>query len=479
MKRLLTIFAQLVLVAIPVAIFGWLLVQQEVPSGTFVVKHAVGERPPFIDALQPHARVRPPGTIVGDPVTFFVHPQRPFDTVETEVWFKDDGAPIVELGGLSDAQAQAYDLKPLENKLIDDSKWSRLDDGGIVLLQRHKTYASIGDFLSNPPPRSQIATSHYSLARPFRIPGYVASTGVRTTEASWRGSEALKTYVKNETLAFSFAYQDMNRVDGEDPVSIVVTDENGTPVAEARADDDGDVSSDGRASALKRIEVNVPNLPEGVYKVELRVDSDIFFRSYATSEQKVAFLNGIFLADEVGYHEPARAATFFTEGKHLTFSTTHAAGVQEVQVGSHAVAVNEPYAKVSYDVPENGVVQVTAPKGDLLVEGNGHFAFSPAEYFDPDPVSLDWNADLDRLGVNDVIADYVSPKQVDGWTVADVSFDTRLLVEDQGAWKFAFSVPGVDKLGASVEVNRIDMTWKRAPLTWQDVLSALQRKVHL
>ena len=429
LKRLVTLFVQVAIVAVPVLLFAWLLDKELVPGGTFIVRHAVGERSPFIDRLLPDVRVEQPGTIIADPVTFFVHPHRSFDRVDAEIRFKNHGAPIVELGALANVEAQAYDLKPLQNLLIDDSTWNRTDQGGVVLLQRKKRFASIAGFLSHPPPRSEIAASHYQLARPFRIAGYAPSAVPRTTDVTLRGFHAFKTYVKNESLAFSFSYTDMNRDDGADPISIVVFDENGAAVADTRADDDGNVRSDAKSYGLRHIDISVPSLPEGVYKVELRATRDIFFRSYSTPQQKVVFLNNVFLGDEVGYQPSPRSVRFYTEGKHLTFSTTHAAGVQKVNVGSRTVSVSEPYAKVAYDVPENGVVPVLSPVGDLLVEGDGHIAFSPDQYFNPDPVSLSWNTDLDRLGVNYVIASYTSPREEDGWTVADVSFDTRTFVE--------------------------------------------------
>ncbi|NBS41575.1 hypothetical protein EBS80_02850, partial [bacterium] len=60
---MLSRIAQLIIVAIPVALFAWLLNQELVPSGTFVVAHAVGDASPFIDALLPDARVSKDGVI--------------------------------------------------------------------------------------------------------------------------------------------------------------------------------------------------------------------------------------------------------------------------------------------------------------------------------------------------------------------------------------------------------------------------------
>lgn len=470
--------ARLAVFSVPVAAFGWLAWQELVPSGTFVVRHAVGERSPFIDRLLPDARVKEPGTIVDDPVTFFAHPHRDFDSVGVEVRFRNGGAKVVELGALAQGGA-SYDLRPMQNLLIDGSPWPRLEQDGVVLLQRVPRYDSVEAFLKDPPPRHEIATSRFTLGAPYRIPGYAPSDAPRTTEATLRGSHAFKTYVKDETLSFSFAFDDMNRDEGADPVSATVTDEQGREVASASMPDDGDLSDSGRAGTRRHLDLSVPGLPEGPYKVELRATRDIFFRSFATAQQKAVFLNDVFLGDEAGYREIPREARFWTEAKHLNFSTTHASGAQDLRVGAATVALKAPYEKVAHEVAEDGVVRVSAPVGDVLVEGDGHVAFAPEQFFNPDPVRLDWNTDLDRLGVDYVIAAYGSPREEDGWTVARASFDARVLDRASGAWKFAFSVPGAKAQGASVEIGRIDMAWHREPLTWQAFLEAVKRKLGL
>jgi hypothetical protein len=475
---------QVIILLLPVLVFGWLLWQELVPSGVFVVSHQVGERSPFIDGLLPDGRVEEPmqdfdgdlvQAIIDDPVFFFVHPHRGFDSVEMEVWFKNDAVPIVEMGGLAQEAGQVYDLQPLQNLLIDQSTWSRLEQNGVTLLQRERTFERIADFLVNPPPRYEIATYHYQLTRPYVIEGYIPSSEERVIDVSLRGFHEFKTYVKDETLRYEIAYMDMNRAEGPDPVSVVVVNEFGEPVGSAYASDDGDTSGEGRPSSLKTLSVSIPNLSEGVYKVELRAERDVFFRRLTTSQQKIVFMNNLYLGDEVAWKESARAVSFWTEAKNLAFQTQHAEGVQDVQVGEEKVNIVEPYARYPFTVLEDGVVRTTLPKADALVHTDGHIAFSPDQFFNPDPVRLRETTDLDGLGVNYVIADYTSPERVGNWLVSKAVFDTRVLFQDEGAWKFTFSTPGIRDLGAQLDVGRINMTWTRAPLRFSDLLDALTR----
>ncbi len=462
---------QLLIVAIPVVAFAWLLNREIVPSGVFVVRHAVGEASPFIDELLPDARVDEDGVITDDPVFFFVHPHRHFDAIEAEVWFQNASVPIVELGALGNVEAQAYDLHPLQNLVIDNLGWARLEKDGLILLQREAVYRGIDEFLADPPPVSEIATYHASLAKPYVLPGYAPSTATRVVDVSLRGFHEFKTYVKDETLSFDFAYMDMNRDDGSDAVTVVVTDADGVPVTDARASDDGDVDDDARATGMRHVTVSAEGLPEGAYKVAMQGSRDIFWRTITTTQQKVVFLNNVFLGDEVGYQPTPRRVTFWTEAKRLSFATRHAEGLQTVVAGasSDALVIDEPYRRFALDVEEDGVVFVSAERGDLEVTTDGHVAFSPDMYFNPDPARLTYNTDLDRLGVNYVLAEYTSPEQVDGWYVARATFDTSALVLDQDAWKFVVSTPGIRDLGASLIVGRIDMIWKREPFHWRDL----------
>jgi hypothetical protein len=470
------------IVTTPLVLFVWLVAQEWVPSGVFVVERTAGQMSPFIDALLPDARVKGPlvdadgntvETITGDPAFFFVHPHRSFETVEAEVWFKNHGVPIVELGGLANEQPEVYDLHPLQNLMIDKSSWLRLEEDGLVLLQRTPTYASVNDFLSHPPPRGEVATYQYTLTTPYRLEAYEPTYVSQSLDLSLRGSHEFKTYVKNETLSLDFAYMDMNRDEGADGINVVVFAEDGRLVGEARADDDGNVGDDQKATGLRHVILSVPQLPEGVYKVEWRVSRDIFLRTLTTSQSKLVFVNSLFLGDEVGYRETASPLTFWTEGKALAFSTRHAQGVQDVRIGALSLSVSEPYKRFSAESMEEGILPVTSPRRDMEIQTDAHVAFAIDMYFNPDPVRLRYNTDLDRLGVNYMIAEYSSPEVMGDWMVAHVTFDVDSLVLKDKTWKFVFSVSGVSETQTSLDVGRIRMNWYRDAVAWWDDVEPL------
>lgn len=480
---ILTRIIQFIIAAIPIVIFGWLINKELVPSGVFVIEHQIDDPSPFINQLLPDQRVEEPDhdfdgdlvqSIVGDPVFFFVHPHRGFDTVDAEVWFKNESVPIVELGGLAQIEGQVYDLKPLQNMIIDSTNWFKIEKNGVMLLQRNKVFNTIADFLVDPPPRHEIATYHYSLSRPYIIDGYEPRAEKQKIDVSLRGFHTFKTYIKDETLNFTIKYMDMNRSEGPDPVSVIVYNEKGEPFGSAHDLDDGVVDAEAFPSDLKTLQISIPDLTEGVYRVELRAERDIFFRSIETTQQKIVFMNNVYLADEVAWKDEVRPVSFWTEAKNLAFQTQHTEGVQDIMIENERLSIEEPYERYVFEVLHDGVAKIVAPNADVIAHTDGHIAFSPEQFFNPDPIRLRENTDLDGLGVNYIIAEYTSPEKVGNWLVGKASFDTRILVLDEGTWKFTFSTPGIEQMGTRVDIGKINMVWHREPFVFSDLIRAIK-----
>lgn len=474
-----------ILVLIPIVIFGWLCVKNFVPSGTFVIRHSVQEPSSFIDALAPNERVTPPKkdadgnwfqSMISDPVFFFVHPHRSFDTIDATVWFKNTDTPIVEFGALTSVNPSRYHLQTLQNLIIDASKWSRIEEGKTLLLQRNPTYKTIAEFLARPPSREEVATYHTDLTVPFRLPNYLATKTKQTFPVTLRGAHASKVYVKQEPIFVEFSYMDMNRDHGSDPILVSVTDESNKPVLHVRVEDDGNATDDKRATTLKSLVVETGVLPEGVYKIDVQASRDIFVRSIQTTQQKMVFLNSLYLGDVSGFQETFSPVTLYTEAKRLSAQTRHAESVQTLTVGSGTLVISAPYQLVTESVKGQGLIPIFVPKEDVEILTDAPIALSHASYFRPDPVRLLPHTDLDQLKINYILAKYTPPEVRDGWYVATVRLDATSLYLDKGSWKFTFSTPEIEELKAHVDVQRIDFVMHRAAMPWYEkILASLKR----
>ncbi len=485
--KFLTILVQLLIISVPIVLFGWLVNMQLVPSGSFVVSHNVNEDSAFIERLLPDQRVEPPvkdidgnwiQKLIGDPVFFFVHPHRWFDEIEFEVLFKNETLPILEFGALANTKPEIYNLKPLQNLLIDNSHWHKISDGEITLLQRNKTYSSIKDFYTNLPLRNSVAVYNTGLKDKYRISDYVRSTEEQIIDVSLRGRHEFKTYIKDEVLNFEISYMDMNRDEGADSTHVLILNENDMPVDEVRVQDDGDVSKNAKPSGIKKINIRTEGLKEGVYKVILDTSRDIFFREIKTTQKKIVFLNTIFFGDEVAYKEPPRSVDFWTGSKKTSFRTRHSEGVQDVVIGNQILKIEEPYKQYTLISKTSGLLSSKLKKGDVEMFVDGPVSFTQDQYFNPNPIRLRDYSDVNSLGVDYILAEYTEPEEIDGWFVSRVSFNTGdiLFQKDSmqkiftdGVWKFVFSTPGISDNKSEVFIKDINITFKGRPFGTKDV----------
>jgi hypothetical protein len=475
----------LVMLLIPFGLFVWLVMVDIAPRGERTAQLVAGQMSPFIDRLLPDDRLlglqRVNGqafeTMVEQPVYFRVTPPlTAFTNLDVEVWFKNHGQPVLELGGLGDVRAQAYTFLPLQNQIIDALTWPHVTDGTVTLWQRVRTHDSVEAFLDDVPDDAVIATYQYDLEGPFRLASYLPSDQTYTLRESLRGHHKYVTYIKDETFMLTVDVEDMNRTTGADEGFVRVYNERGEGVLEARFDDDGNTTENQEVDR-KRLTLTQAGLPEGVYTVELSGTSDIFWRTLSTTQRYMVFVNQVYLADEVGYATTESAATFVTNAKHLTLETLHAEAVQNVDVGGQMVELMETHEKVHVDVTASGVVPVSVPVGDVKIVGKGKFAFSQEAFFDPDPLAVDAFTDLDAQGVDYLLTTYTAPRQEGDWLVQRNTFSLASLAQIDGALTFALSATGMEQWQSTIDVHKIVVRFTKDPMTVREVVRAIVDRI--
>lgn len=471
--------AHAAIIAAPCIVFLVLGLHRLAPGGVFTVSAGTLERSPYINRILPQDRAPESTegeyvTLVAEPAYFSVNlPDDDVRTVDVSLAYRNHGQDIFELGALTDIYSQSYDLKPIENALINESSWSSLRDGDRILLQRAETYASIADFLVNPPARSRIATYHDELGTPYRDAECVPLGRTQTFDVSLRGYHKLATYVKNEALDFAISYMDMNRTTGTDEGVVRVWNENEEIMFERRFSDDGNATENQVSSALTTIDVEGVGWPEGVYTIEMSGTSDIFWRRITTAQRYATFVNRVYIGDDVGYRAEPRATAFYTDAKHFTFETFHADSPEWVRIGRLTVPLPTSHDKVQQSILDVGVVEGMAPVGDVKITGEGLFAFSLGSFFNPYPARLTVHTDLASLGIDFILANYAPPQEdEEGWSTASASFDAASLAKQNGAVTFILSAPAIAEEGAVVDIRDISVTFTRDPLTLRRVAAA-------
>ncbi len=173
MRFFLPIYRFLLIVAC-LASFIWLLNKNLVPEGTLVLKKdfCSASEPRFISDLYPENRVgiaeeNESGCfqrIFVEPAYFSVNIPRTFSNVKVKIVYANPDQEVFQLGLMKkriNPLDWNFQLKPLENKILDNLTWSKLTEQGITLWQKQKRFESIHAYVNNVPSDQKTATFNY------------------------------------------------------------------------------------------------------------------------------------------------------------------------------------------------------------------------------------------------------------------------------------------------------------------------------
>jgi hypothetical protein len=467
---------------LPWVLFFVLAWQYFAPTGTRTINYTMGETSPYVQRLLPDTRVselrEQAGdqylTLLDEPVYFSVTPPPGnYASLQVDVQFDPGGTPILELGGLKDIAAQAFDFRPLANTLLEELSWTRheLTNDQAIFTRDSKVKVDT-DFFIQPPDRSLVATYRTSFPTPYREPGYTPIAREQVFDVSLRGPHELLTYIKSEEFSFSVSYHDVNRTYGSDEGYIKVFNEAGELMLEQQILDDGNIYDNQEPGVAQVFTLTGKAWPEGVYRIVLSGTSDSVWRSLVTRQRYLVVKNRIFIADDVGYLPQPRATSVFTQAPRLTFETSHREGLQLVTANNQSIFIDQVGAKYTRDIAGDGVYEMRSPVGDIKVTGDGKYAFSREAFFDPDPISLTAFTHLEDTPAEYVLATLAPVRYTDAWRVAGTTFQTTDLVMENGAYKFALSAPGIqDNLG-QVKIHKLQVRFMKANgagVSWSEV----------
>ena len=466
-----------------VAVLIWLIAANLVPSGIFKEHWRPDAPSALIGPIVPESRLLPLGiaddgtlyrSLVEEPVNFDVRLPSTFDTATVSVTVA--GEPkIVELGGLASRETWTNDLRPGSNSTIDNLNWTAVRGAGLTLYERHPDFKTVDDFLANLPVTG-VAAYRADVSALVKIPGYVPAKTLATYKTAFRGAASIKVYLQNEPLDFNFRVQDVNRHAGADGFTAIAT-LNGATIARAPLADDGNDRADGKLSALRDLRLYADKPVTGIVRIDLPAGDDIVFRETSTKQRKFVFASRFYAADNVGYLKDPAAFSIVSNGRRLYATTTHPQAFQTLAVGSQKLAIddtNKPFTvSTADDVRRNGLIPIVSTYGDLRLETAGLFAFTKDNFFNPDPLPLTWETDVDKDGINYILTSYVPPSRNGEWRTMTATFDLSKLSVVSRAANFTISVPGINIQQKELRIAAIDVSLKRAPLAENDIWPAI------
>jgi len=423
---------------------GFLLYMAVVPGGQISYVYDFKKPSKFIEKLTPKDRVEPvlagSQKIIGDPVYFSLYAPRRFNEALVTLKYKgSEDISLIELGVLADKTIWRYELKPVENKIIDKIAlvWERLEQDGKVLLQKEKKFDTLEEFLNNLPPREEIALYNIDFRADYVLSDYAKGSDEQVIDNAMRGPYQFYTYLKDEDLDFQFSFFDINKNKDSDPIDLYLYYDSQL-IDSRHLEDDGISTDSGENKGERKVDFKLVNLPEGVYKIELRSGDDVITNSIKTKQNKLSFLNKIWF-----YKKGRTDIKIYTDSREIHAQTINPDSRQIIKIREKDLAVNETYRQFSAKLDLATTTEIILAKDGLILAGDGVFSFSKGGLINPNFKKVTPNLDISKEGINYVLAKYKSPSESEGWKTAQIEFDLTNTYREKNKYNFLISVPGL------------------------------------
>ncbi len=462
-------------------VVAWILWMNVVPDGKIIyVNNFSDDYSEFVRKLTPDERVEPieggAQKIIGDPAYFDLRVPRHFTEATMTIKYKNNTAlPIVEAGVLMDKKLWQYNLAPLQNKILDNliSSWQVLREDGLILLQRpglpeEDIFSSIKDFKNNLPKQERIVLYNTDLNNEYILDDYKASSKEKDLGLSLRGAYQFYIYLKDEDLNFIFNFIDLNEYEGSDEVDINLYYQdqliNGLSLA-----DDGIVDDKAKQGEEQTAELKLTNLPQGLYKVEVKTSDDIITSNIKTTQEKISFVNKVWLAST------KNGINLFTDSLQISAQTINPNSLQTINVGEQDLILKNTYQQQNL-MTSVGVKEVNLEKGGVKLSGNGVFALKDSDLINPQYRKIDGSINLESEQIDYVLARYSQPIEDGDYLISQVEFDLSNAYKEFSKHKFIFSIPGLhveDGKDDYIEIDEIKIELEGTSL-WEKILNIFE-----
>jgi len=417
-------------------VVAWLGYMKIVPTGIIIYNYDFSRPNYFISKLTPAERVKineANNEIKGGPVYFSLKTPRRFERAKVTVKFKNTtDFPIIEMGLLNNKDAWSYDLKPMQNKIIDQLSlaWPSVSgENGVRLIEREKKYDTVEQFLGNLPERDEIALYNYAIKNKFLLNNYEASQKDNLINYKFRGAYQFYTYIKEEELNYVFNFIDLNINTVKDPVEIKVYSEAGE-IYSTYLDDDKERLNNERQALIK-----IADLPEGVYRFSVITNDDIITKSINSKQNKFVLINKIWLAED-----NKKGLTLFTNSRLVNAQTSNPSSLGEIKIGDVSLDLNETYRQLSAKTL-SGMSKIELPYDDIIISGDGVFSLDENSLFEPRFKNIDGNLNINEEKINYVLTNYQLPLDSGDWQTAVLEFDLTKAYQENGKYQFLISIP--------------------------------------
>jgi hypothetical protein len=349
--------------------------------------------------------------------------------VKVEIRFKDEFPFGYNFKvGCKNSTGWSYDWRTVYNPLhfqVDSSFFEIGNNSEYTIYSTepvNSTKIDVDEFFHSPPENSVIATEG-------EIGINVFSASVNSGKDSLfvnctlRGDHTFYTFADDGSFELTLKKQDLNLYNGEDELKIMLYGQDGTIVANSSIPDDGDTTNSSAKGATQTINISLPEIEKGVYKIVLESADDFTIRDMNITSGNLVVEDNVFSVS------PCILYTRHLEGGYLDLITYYQSGLQDVKIGNTTIPIKEKNIKNRVLIqPSQKIYDVTCPAGNLKVVSAAFFSFTDNSYFEPfrcqvisignDPGQIK-SENVDYI----VIKNLDNKRDADGWIIANATWD--------------------------------------------------------
>jgi len=398
---------------------------------------------PFVSILVPQERtdINSFAYIKQEPVYFAISLPRDFNKINFQFEYLNQGNNLIEVG--MQVSESNWELKPLENMIINKIDWPKIEQDGLILFQREENFKTIDQFFQQLPSIEQIAVYNYDLIYDYKLKDYQPSQKLQNYNYQIMGPYQFYTYIKDEDLYFAIEFAASENLAA---TKLFVYDLQNNQLAEFGTDNNV-------------LTAQLENLPEGAYKIELQTYSDVVTETIKTKQQYLSFNNRL---------EVIKPSQLFTNSQALTFFAYMNSGVQVVTINDQDLDIEEIYQQYEIN-PQEKINIIKIPKGNLEVTGHGLFAFSEKQFFNPLPVEIYSENYLNNNDIKYVLTYYHLPRIKNDFKINNISFDLHNALITDGNLQFVISIPDLTNVNKGIIIKNMKAQLIR-PAFWQENL---------
>ena len=442
------------ILAIKIVPFGSATYQRSWPSGMFSARTLISDFRPGIRFEDSDSGLK----VLGDPLYFNFHSPRKFDNLEIKLKYKENlylENPIVELGILKGDVNGNYELKPIQNRLIDRLKydWNRLSDSETLLvLQRDSTYDDVNDFFLDMEKGrlencgqdafSCVAFYNYNPNFDYKIPAYSQVYPLVISQALRADHRFYVYFPQGEwKLDLSFRHLALK----ENVARVIVDVYSGNTLLDSREliSDSSDISnedfnnSERQGSAFGKISLG-GRLEEGkLVRFEIKANDDIVTEKIESSSDKLIFINKLWPVYSEGLE-------LYTDSSNITLTAQDVASLGKVIFDEKDYDFNKTYENfyLESDNRLGAINRLSLEKSSSIIQLNGLISLDLDNYYNPLPRRIDRFFSSDSQ-FNYVVSGYNIPKRSGEYKEVVVDFDLAGAYYEKEYYSFILSIPGL------------------------------------